>query len=119
MKVGALPLSYRYQNKNRLFEAVTQAGVEAAWARFEQCSSRSLLHLPLLPSTPMPWCAAAGAGGGAEFGAGLARVGGLEDFAAAGRGRFVARGFARRRAVGAEGQGFGAVHFVEMGFVDF
>ena len=58
--------------------------------------------------------AAAGARGGAELGTGLARVGGLEDFAAAG-----GRGFSRGRAVGAEGQGFRAVHFVEVGFVDF
>ena len=67
----------------------------------------------------MSRCAAGGAGGGAEFGAGLARVGRLEDFAAAARRGVVGRGFARRRAVGAEGQGLGAVHFVEMGFVDF
>src|ERR1700722_18428846 len=62
--------------------------------------------------------AAAGARGGAEFGAGLAGVGGLEDLAA-GAGAVVGRGFARRRAAGAAGQGFRAVHFVEMGFVDF
>ena len=58
--------------------------------------------------------AAAGARGGAELGTGLARVGGLEDFAAAG-----GRGFSRGRAVGAVGQGFRAVHFVEVGFVAF
>ena len=65
--------------------------------------------------------AAAGARGGAEFGAGLARVGGLEDLAAGVTGVWavVARGFARRGAAGAIGQGFRAVHFVEMGFVDF
>ena len=60
--------------------------------------------------------AAARARGGAEFRAGLARVGGLEDFAA-GAGGF-GLGFARRGAAGTEGEGFGAVHFVEMGFVD-
>ena len=59
--------------------------------------------------------AAAGARGWAELRAGLARVGGLEDFAAAG----VGRGLARPLAAGAVGQGFRAVHFVEMGFVDF
>jgi hypothetical protein len=64
----------------------------------------------------MPRCAAGGAGGGAEFGTGLAGVGGLEDFAS-GRGGFVA--LALVRAVGAVGQGLRAVHFVEMGFVDF
>jgi hypothetical protein len=63
----------------------------------------------------MPRRAAAGAWRGAELRTGLARVGGLEDFAAAG----VARGLARSLAAGAEGQGFGAVHFVEVGFVDF
>ena len=62
----------------------------------------------------MPWRAAAGARRGAEFGAGLAGVGGLEDFAAGARAGVVARGF----AAGAVGQGFRAVHFVEMGFVD-
>jgi hypothetical protein len=62
----------------------------------------------------MPRRTAAGARRGAEFGAGLAGVGGLEDFAA-GAGAVVARGF----AAGAVGQGFRAVHFVEMGFVDF
>jgi hypothetical protein len=64
----------------------------------------------------MPRGAAGGAGGGAEFGAGLAGVGGLEDFAAGARTLLVGRGLAR--AAGAVGQGFRAVHFVEMGFVD-
>jgi hypothetical protein len=36
----------------------------------------------------------------------------LDDFAGAAEGLFWQRGF------GAEGQGFRAVHFVEMGFVD-
>jgi hypothetical protein len=72
-------------------------------------------YLPLLPPAAMSRGAAGGAGGGAELGAGLARVGGLEDFAAAG----IGRGLARPLAAGAVGQGFGAVHFVEMGFVDF
>ena len=78
-------------------------------------------RLPLLPSAPMARRAAAGARGGAEFGAGLARVGGLEDLAAGVTGVWavVVRGFAGRRAAGAIGQGFRAVHFVEMGFVDF
>jgi hypothetical protein len=62
--------------------------------------------------------AAGGAGGGTEFGAGLARIGGLEDLAAGARGGVVG-GLARGGAAGAEGQGFRAVHFVEMGFVDF
>ena len=70
--------------------------------------------LPLLPSTPMPRRAAAGPWRGAELGAGLAGVGGLEDFAAAAE-----VGLGWSGAVGAEGQGFGAVHFVEVGFVDF
>ena len=48
-----------------------------------------------------------------ELGAGLARVGGLEDFGAAGE-----FGLARFCAARAEGQGFRAVHFVEVGFVD-
>ena len=60
----------------------------------------------------MPRCAAAGAGGRAEFGAGLARVGRLEDLAAGGG--VVGCGFAWARAAGAEGQGFRAVHFVEI-----
>jgi hypothetical protein len=37
--------------------------------------------LPPLPPAALPWGAAGRAGGGAEFGAGLMRVGGLEDFA--------------------------------------
>src|SRR5882757_10012000 len=73
--------------------------------------------LPLLPSTTMSRCAAGGARGGAEFGAGLARVGGLEDFASAAGAEVVGRGFARR-ATGTVGQGFRAVHFVEIGLVD-
>src|ERR1700682_5622404 len=75
-------------------------------------------RLALFPSTPVPWCAAGGARGGAEFGAGLARVGRLEDLASAARTDVVGRGFARRRAAGTVGQGFRAVHFVEMGLVD-
>ena len=74
---------------------------------------------PLLPSAAMSRRAAAGAGGGAEFGAGLARVGGLEDFASGARVTVVVgRGFALMSAAGAVGQGLRAVHFVEMGFVD-
>ena len=74
---------------------------------------------PLLPPTPMSRRAAGGAGRGAEFGAGLAGVGWLEDFASAARSRVIGRRFALARAAGAVGQGFRAVHFVEMGFVDF
>ena len=66
----------------------------------------------------MPRRAAAGARGGAEFGAGLARVGGLEDLASGAWADVVGRGFVRRCAAGTVGQGFRAVHFVEMGFVD-
>jgi hypothetical protein len=77
-----------------------------------------LPSLPLLPPAAVPRLAAGGAGGGAELGAGLARVGWLEDFASGGRTAVVGRGFARRRAAGAIGQGFRAVHFVEVGFVD-
>jgi hypothetical protein len=62
----------------------------------------------------VPRRAAAGARGGAELGAGLARVGGLEDFGAAGE-----FGLARFGAAGAVGQGLRGVHFVEVGFVDF
>ena len=67
----------------------------------------------------MSRCAAAGAGRRAELGAGLARVGWLEDFAAAAWGRVIGRGFARRRTAWAIGQGLGTMHFVEVGFVDF
>src|SRR5258708_3216155 len=70
--------------------------------------------LPLLPPTAMPGRTAAGSWRRPELRPRLARVGGLEDFAAAG----VGRGLARPLAAGAVGQGFGAVHFVEMGFVD-
>ena len=70
-------------------------------------------HLPFLPTTPMSRCAAARSWCGAELGAGLAGVGGLEDFCAAGE-----FGLARFGAAGAEGQGFRTVHFVEVGFVD-
>lgn len=62
----------------------------------------------------MPRSAAARSRRGAELGAGLAGVGGLEDFCAAAEVRLWRGG-----AVGAEGQGFRAVHFVEVGFVDF
>src|SRR5260370_22921981 len=78
----------------------------------------NLFYLPLLPPAAMPRRAAAGAGGGTEFGAGLARVGRLEDFAFAAGTDVVGRGFAWRRAAGAVGQGFGAVHFVKVAFVD-
>jgi hypothetical protein len=66
----------------------------------------------------MPRCAAGRARGGTEFRAGLARVGRLKDFAAAGT-LVVARRFARGVAAGTIGQGFRAVHFIEMRFVDF
>src|SRR5437764_3145917 len=58
---------------------------------------------PLLPSAAMSRRAAAGAGGGAEFGAGLARVGGLEDFASAALRGVVGRWFALMSAAGAVG----------------
>jgi hypothetical protein len=57
--------------------------------------------------------AAGRARGGAELGAGLARVGGLEDLAAA-RLDVVEIGLLRQRAVAAIGQRLRAVHFVEM-----
>ncbi len=79
----------------------------------------AVFALPLLPSTAMPRRAAGGAWRGAEFGAGLARVGWLEDFASAARSLIVGRRFAWGGAAGAIGEGFRAVHFVEMGFVDF
>src|SRR4029453_11154087 len=82
-------------------------------ARYGDCRAAIIDRLPLLPSAAMSGRAAAGARGGAELGAGLARVGGLEDFGAAGE-----FGLARFGAAGAEGQGFRAVHFVEVGFVD-
>jgi hypothetical protein len=69
-------------------------------------------NLPLLPPAAMSRRAAAGARGGAELRSGLTRVGGLEDFAAA------EIGLAWLCAVGAEGQRFWTVHFVEVGFVD-
>jgi hypothetical protein len=56
--------------------------------------------------------------GEGEFGAGLARVGGLEGVATTLRPAVVERRLARRRAIGAIGQGFRAVHFVEVGVVD-
>jgi hypothetical protein len=62
----------------------------------------------------MPRCTSTRSRRWPELWPGLARVGGLEDFAAAG----VARGLGWPLAAGAVGQGFGAVHFVEMGFVD-
>src|SRR4249919_2890267 len=71
-------------------------------------------RLPLLPPTPMPRRATTGTRRRPELWPRLAGVGGLEDFAAAG----VGRGFARPFATRAVGQGFGAVHFVEVGFVD-
>jgi hypothetical protein len=71
------------------------------------------MSLALLPPTPVPRGAAGGARGGAEFGAGLARVGRLDDAA------FAAERFCGEVALGTIGQGFGSVHFVEMGFVDF
>ena len=67
----------------------------------------------------MPRLATGGAGGGAELGAGLAGVGGLEDFASGAGARVIPRRFAWACAARAVGQGFRAVHFVEVGFVDF
>src|SRR6476620_11138722 len=85
----------------------------SAASKMTNCGSRAAEQLPLLPTAPMPRGAAAGAGRRAELLAGLAGVGGLDDPAG------TAEGFLRFGAVGTEGQGFGAVHFVEMGFVDF
>ena len=76
--------------------------------------SRASSDLPLLPPAAMTGRSAARSRGGAKFGAGLARVGGLEDFGATGE-----FGFARFGAARTVGQGFRAVHFVEVGFVDF
>src|ERR1700730_10061563 len=84
---------------------------------FHASPRETLGSLPLLPPAAMPRGAAAGARGRAEFGAGLARVGRLEDFASAARVGVVGRRCALARAAGAVGQGFRAVHFVEMGFV--
>ena len=61
----------------------------------------------------MPRRAAARSWRRAELGAGLPRVGRLNDPAC------TAERLLRLGAFGAEGQGFRAVHFVEMGFVDF
>ena len=61
----------------------------------------------------MPRCTAARSWCGAELGAGLAGVGGLEDFGTAGE-----FGLARLCAARTVGQGFRAMHFVEVGFVD-
>ena len=88
-------------------------------SRMSRLGALLLMGAGLFPAAAMAGRAAAGAWKGAEFGAGLARVGGLEDLAAGGGRRVVARGFSRGRAAGTEGQGFRAVHFVEMGFVDF
>src|SRR5258706_3585039 len=66
----------------------------------------------------MSRCAAGGARGGAELGTGLARVGWLKDFASAAWARVIPRRFVWAGAAGAIGQGFRAVHFVEVGFVD-
>src|ERR1700684_334240 len=86
------PTVYRKLENNRPFQLVLES------------------ILPLLPPAPMPRRAAGGARGGAEFGTGLARVGGLED-TACGVGADVVGRFARRRAIRAVGQGFRAVHF--------
>ena len=59
--------------------------------------------------------AAGGAWRRAELGAGLARVGWLEDFASGAWARVIPRRFGAAWAIG---QGFRAVHFVEVGFVD-
>src|SRR5689334_14305199 len=69
--------------------------------------------LPPLPPTAFARCAAGRSRGGAELGAGVARVGGLDDFACA------AERFLRHRTVLPVGQGLRSVHLVEMRFVDF
>src|SRR6202795_4574679 len=73
--------------------------------------------LPLLPPTPMPRRTAARSGRWSKLRPGLARVGWLDDFAAAAAAGVgvVARRVGAARAIG---QVFRAVHFVEMGFVD-
>src|SRR5204862_7573268 len=82
-----------------------------AW--YGDCRAAIIDRLPLLPPAAMPRRAAAGTRGGAELGAGLARVSWLEDFGAAAGRRFLRGGAARPI-----GQRFRAVHFVEVGFVD-
>ena len=72
-----------------------------------------LPSLSLLPPAPVSWLAAGGAAEG-----GFARGGGLEDAAFRTWARVVGREFAGRGAAGAMGQGFRAVHFVEVGVVD-
>src|ERR1700688_4857379 len=108
-------------NDSKSTDACKLAGETSLFARAEKDVLRGVsCRLPLLPPAAMPRRAAAGARGRAEFGAGLARVGRLEYFAGAAGGRAVVeRRLARGGAVGAIGQGLGAVHFVEMGFVDF
>jgi hypothetical protein len=69
--------------------------------------------LPLLPPTPVPRRTAARSWRWTKLRAGLAGVGGLDHLAGAAE-RFDGFG-----GLGAVGQGFRAVHFVEMGFVDF
>src|ERR1017187_9484318 len=66
----------------------------------------------------MPRRAAAGAGGGTEI-VGFAGRARLIDLALAAGADVVERRFARARAAGTVGQRFRAVHFVEMGLVDF
>jgi hypothetical protein len=70
------------------------------------------MGLPLLPPAPMPRLAAGGAAEG-----GFARGGGLEDAAAALRLASSGEGL-RGVARWGRWQGFRAVHFVEVGFVD-
>jgi hypothetical protein len=69
--------------------------------------------LPLLPPAAMSRRATTRSRGRTELRAGLAGVGGLDHLARA------AERFYGLRALGTEGQGFRAVHFVEMGLVDF
>jgi hypothetical protein len=66
----------------------------------------------------MPRCPASGAGSGAEFRSGLARVGWLEDLASGAFARIIPRRFVWAGAAWTIGQGFRAVHFVEVGVVD-
>src|SRR3954468_3876145 len=70
-------------------------------------------RLPLLPPAPMSRRATARSRARPELRTRLPRVGRLDHLAGA------AERFFRQGAGGAEGQGFGAVHFVEMGFVAF
>src|SRR5207247_4566223 len=100
-----------------------EGGLKSAQSGYRFCydhkisSKKYSEYLPRLPPAAMPRGTAGRARGGAEVGAGLPRVGRLEDLAAA-RLAVVERGLCRQRAGRAIGQRFRAMHFVEMGLVD-